>query len=80
MNIDIDHRLLSEQVDFLTLLATDIELGNVSLPEKYYSLEALPAEYIDGVCSLIDHLLDIVELDTDYSGIDYSGNLPKDEV
>lgn len=56
--MNIDYQMLREQGDFLTLLATDIELGNVVLPEKYYTLDALPAEYIDGVCSLIDHLLD----------------------
>jgi len=54
----IDYQMLREQLDFLTLLATDIELGNVVLPEKYSTLEALPTEYIDGVCSLIDHLFE----------------------
>jgi len=39
------------------LLAVDIQLGNVVLPNKYYTLDALPLEYIDGVVSLIDHLL-----------------------
>lgn len=56
--MNIDHQMLQEQVDFLILLATDIELGNVVLPEKYYTLEALPIEYIDGVVSLIDHLFE----------------------
>ena len=54
--MNIDYQMLREQVDFLILLATDIELGNVVLPEKYYTLDALPTEYIDGVVSLIDHL------------------------
>jgi hypothetical protein len=58
MNIDIDYKMLSEQLDFLTLLSTDIELGNVVLPEKYNTLDAFPTEYIDGVCSLIDHLFE----------------------
>lgn len=75
--MNIDYRLLEKQVDFLTLLATDIELGNVVLPEKYNTLEASPVEYIDGVCNLLD---DLVDIEVDYSGTDYSGNLPKDEV
>ena len=54
----IDYQMLREQLHFLALLATDIELGNVVLPDKYYTLEALPIEYLDGVCSLIDHLFD----------------------
>jgi len=54
---NIDYQMLQEQSDFLMLLAVDIQLGNVVLPNKYYTLDALPLEYIDGVVSLIDHLL-----------------------
>lgn len=75
--MNIDYQMLQEQIDFLALLATDIELGYVVLPEKYNTLDASPVEYIDGVCSLLDHLTDI---EIDHSGTDYSGNLPKDEV
>jgi hypothetical protein len=55
---NIDYQMLREQIDFLTLLVTDIELGNVVLPTKYYTLDALPAEYIDGACNLLDTILE----------------------
>jgi hypothetical protein len=55
---NIDYQMLREQIDFLTLLATDIDLGNVVLPEKYYTLDALPTEYIDGACNLLDTILE----------------------
>jgi hypothetical protein len=55
---NIDYQMLREQIDFLTLLATDIELGNVVLPEKYYTLDALPTEYLDGVWNLLCTILE----------------------
>jgi len=56
--MNIDYELLGEQADFLTLLATDIDLGNVVLPDKYNTLDALPTEYIDGVIELLYALLE----------------------
>jgi hypothetical protein len=58
ISIKIDHTMLSEQIEFLTNLATDIDLGFVVLPEKYSEMRALPSEYIDGVCNLLDVILD----------------------
>lgn len=55
---NIDYQMLQEQVNFLTQLATDIDLGNVVLPERYNEMKAFPSEYIDGVCNLLDELLE----------------------
>ena len=56
--MNIDYKLLGEQADFLTLLATDIDLGNVVLPAKYNTLDALPTEYIDGVIEFLYAVLE----------------------
>jgi hypothetical protein len=46
------------QADFLTSLATDIDLGYIVLPERYNNMLALPTEYIDGVTELLYALLE----------------------
>ena len=55
---NIDYQMLREQLHFLQLLSVDIELGNVVLPEKYHTLDAFPTEYIDGLCQLVDIILE----------------------
>jgi hypothetical protein len=54
---NIDYDLLQEQLDFLLMLATDLELGNVILPTRYGELGALPTEYLDGVSNMIYDML-----------------------
>lgn len=55
-NININQKLLAEQLNFLSHLATDLELGLVSLSDRYAEMELTPVEYLDGVCNLLDEI------------------------
>lgn len=59
-NLNIDQELLVEQLDFLTKLATDIDLGLVALTDAYTEMKLSAVEYLDGLCNLLDEINELL--------------------